>query len=88
MFTIQQLINWIDEHGVFDILWDVKKTHVQLVQRSNEIFKVLPKERLLSMELLQKFWSLTKSDYKTEVLKIINEASFHLDNDHIEYIFS
>ena len=88
VFTIQQLITWIDEHGVFDILWEAKKTHVQLVQRSNEIFKVLPKEKLLTQELLERFWSLTRSDYKTEVLKIINEAAFHLDADHIEYLFN
>ena len=31
VFTIQQLITWIDEHGVFDILWEAKKTHLQLV---------------------------------------------------------
>ena len=42
-FTLAQLVEWIHQHGVFDILWDAKKTHLQLVQRSNEIFKILPK---------------------------------------------
>lgn len=57
------------------------------MQRSNEIFKVLPKENLLSMELLEQFWMLSKSDYKSEVFKIINEAAFHLRQEHIEYLF-
>ena len=30
------------------------------------------------MELLEQFWSLSKSDYKSEVFKIINEAAYHL----------
>ena len=50
--TLEWLITWMNDHGVFDILWDTKKTHLQLVQRSNEIFKVLPKENLLTMDLL------------------------------------
>lgn len=87
IYTMQELINWMSEHGVFDILWDTKKTHLQLVQRSNEIFKALPKEKLLTMDLLKQFWSLSKSDYKSEVFKIINEAAFHLQQEHIEYLF-
>ena len=79
VFSMEELINWMSEHGVFDIIWDTKKTHLQLVQRSNEIFKILPRENLLTMELLRQFWSLTKSDYKSEVFKIINEAAYHLD---------
>ena len=87
-FTLEWLINWMSEHGVFEIIWDTKKTHLQLVQRSNEIFKVLPKENLLSMELLEQFWMLSKSDYKSEIFKIINEAAFHLKQEHIEYLFT
>ena len=41
VLTIENLIEWMSEHGVFDILWDTKKTHLQLVQRSGDIFKVL-----------------------------------------------
>ena len=87
MFTLEQLINWCKEHGVFDILWDSRSTHQQLVQRSNEIFKILPKEDLLSPELLQQFWNLTKSDYKSEVFKIINETALYLKQEHIEFLF-
>lgn len=87
VFTLEQLINWCKEHGVFDILWDPRTTHQQLVQRSNEIFKILPKEDLLSPELLQQFWNLTKSDYKSEVFKIINETALYLKQEHIEFLF-
>lgn len=52
VFTLEELINWCRDNGVFTILWDHRKTHQQLVQRSNEIFKILPKEDLLSPELL------------------------------------
>lgn len=87
VYSMTELITWMRDHEVFDILWDTKKTHLQLVQRSNEIFKALPKEDLLSMELLEQFWSLSKTDYKSEVFKIINEAAFHLKQNHIEYLF-
>ena len=30
------------------------------------------------MELLKQFWSLSKSDYKSEVFKILNDAAFYL----------
>ena len=28
VFTLAQLVEWIHQHGVFDILWDAKKTHL------------------------------------------------------------
>lgn len=28
VLTIENLIEWMSEHGVFDILWDTKKTHL------------------------------------------------------------
>ena len=31
---------------------------------------------------------LSKSDYKNEIFKIINEAAFHLKQEHIEYLFT
>ena len=40
------------------------------------------------MPLLQQFWTLSKSDYKSEVFKIINESSFHLAQEHIDYLFA
>ena len=88
VFTLEWLISWMSEHGVFDIIWDTKRTHLQLVQRSNEIFKILPKENLLSMALLEQFWTLSKSDYKSEVFKIINDTSFYLNQEHVEYLFN
>lgn len=43
---------------------------------------------MLSRELLQKFWALSKDDYKSEVFKIIGEAAIWLDDEHIEYLFN
>lgn len=42
---------------------------------------------MLPLELLQRFWSLTKSDYKSEVFKIINETARYLNQEHIDYLY-
>ena len=40
-------------------------------------------------DLLTLFWSLSSTHaYKAEIFKIINEASFHLKNKHIEFFFN
>ena len=36
---------------------------------------------------MEQFWSLTKSDYKLEIFKIINEYEYYLGQPQIEYIF-
>ena len=33
------------------------------------------------------FWSLAKSEYKFEIYKIINECSFYLKQEHIDFFF-
>jgi len=47
----------------------------------------LPRENLLTMPLLEQFWSLSKTDYKSEIFKIINEASYLLKQEHVDYLF-
>ena len=84
----QELIDWINANQVFSLIWDPKKTHIQLVQRSGEILRLLLKEKILTEELLKTFWNLTKSDYKQEIYKIIKDVDFLLDQSHIEYVFS
>lgn len=64
-------------HGVFDVLFDPKKTHLQLIQRCDEVLKLLLQEDLLSLELLKQFWALTKTDLRLEVFKIISDCSFY-----------
>jgi hypothetical protein len=59
-------------------LFDPKKTHLQLVQRTTDVLKLLLAENSLSQQLLEQFWSLTKADYKFEIYKIINEIAFYL----------
>ena len=49
---------------------------------------MLAQKNLLSMALLEQFWSLSKSDYKSEVFKIINDTALYLDQEHIEYLFT
>lgn len=35
------LVEWMEENDVFDTLFDPKKTHLQLVQRSEEVIRLL-----------------------------------------------
>ena len=49
---------------------------------------MLLKESLLSTALLEQFWNLTKSDYKLEIFKILNDCEYSLEQPQIEYIFS
>lgn len=63
---------------MFQSIWDSKRTHMQIVQRSAEIFKLLLKENKLDSKILNLFWSLTKTEYQSEVLKIISEVSIWL----------
>ena len=53
------LVKWMEENEVFDIIWNWRNTHLQLVQRSDTIFKELLRTKLLSKELLALFYSLT-----------------------------
>lgn len=86
-FTGALLIQWMSENGVFDILFDAKLTHLQIVQRSGDTLKLLLQEDALSEQLMDQFWSLTRAHYKFEVYKILNESSFYLKQQHIDFFF-
>merc|ERR1712166_1611830 len=75
-------------NDVFQQIWDYKRTHSQIVQRSDEIFKLLLKENQLDDDLLKLFWSLTKSDLQSEVVKIIQDCSFYLRPPQILYFIN
>lgn len=47
-FTSQFLIEWMMSNGVFSILFDPKKTHLQLVQRCSDIVKLLVQENMFT----------------------------------------
>ena len=87
-FTKEFLIDWMTTNEVFTTIWDSRKTHAQLIQRSGDIFKLLVKEDRLDEALLKLFWSLTKSDYQSEVFKIISEANFYLKQPQVEFLFA
>jgi hypothetical protein len=73
------LVEWMLKNDLFDILFDPKKTHLQLVQRCDEVLKLLLGEDMLTDDLLGKFWTLSRTDgFKSEVFKIINDCSYHL----------
>ena len=41
----------------------------------------------MSEELLSQFWNLTKSDYKLEIFKILNDCEYYLGQPQIEFLF-
>lgn len=71
------MAEWMQTHGVFEVLFDPRKTHLQLIQRCDEVLKLLLQEDMLTLDLLKQFWSLTKTDLRLEVFKIINDCSFY-----------
>mmetsp|Transcript_44056 Transcript_44056/g.42658 ORF Transcript_44056/g.42658 Transcript_44056/m.42658 type:complete len:268 (+) Transcript_44056:1508-2311(+) len=74
------------KNDVFSVLFDNKKTHLQIVQRAADILRLLLIEDKLTIELTEMFWNLSKSDYKPEVYKIVNEGAPLLKQEHIDYI--
>ncbi len=52
-FTAKSLIEWMETNGVFSLLFDAKKTHMQLVQRTANILKLLLSEDALSAQTLE-----------------------------------
>lgn len=60
-FEPEFLVQWMTEHNIFDIIWVARRTHAQLVERSNDIWRLLLKEKLLTEDHLQMFWDLTKA---------------------------
>ena len=86
-FTAAFLIEWIEKNGVYSILFDTKKTHLQLVQRTADILKLLLQEDKFTPQILDMFWSLSRAEYKFEIYKIVNEVSIWFKQEHIDYIF-
>ena len=35
---------------------------------------------------MAQFWDLTKSDYKVEVFKILNDVSYALEHSHLQFV--
>ena len=87
-WSVEKLIEWITENGLFSAIWDARQTHLQLIQRSDTLFSLLLKKNLLTNTIMEMFWNLTKSDYKKEVFKIITEAEYQLGQPHIEFLYA
>lgn len=86
-FSAEFLIEWMKEHQVFQNMWDPKKTHLQIVQRTDTIFLLLLKEDKFETDLLKLFWSLREDGYQAEVFKIISDNCFWLKEHHVAFIF-
>ena len=78
--TVTFLVDWITKNSVLDVILDPKRTHQQLVERSDEVYTFFLREKLATDEILLKWWNLQTS-YKREVLKIISDNSFYLEQE-------
>ena len=66
--TLDTLIGWMKENDVFNILWDSRKTHPELVKQSKDIFNILCKQNLMTTDLFETFWNLGNDPaFKSEV---------------------
>ena len=86
--THKQIAEWIVENKVLDIIWVSSKTHLQLVERSDKIYKLFLDEDCMSDELLLKLWELSKQSFKAEVYKIINDSTYQLRQQHKQFIYT
>lgn len=86
-FKSSDLVQWIKENKVLDLVLDPKKTHIQLVQRISDILRLLAYEDQLGEEELKMVWTLACSSYKNEVYKALNEISVHLKVEHAYFFF-
>jgi hypothetical protein len=74
--TGKAIIEWMIENEVLELIFDPVRTHEQVVQRCDEIIKVLLAENELNDHRLKLFWGLTKSDYRLDTYKIIADCSY------------
>ena len=84
--SVEFLVDWINKNGVLDVILDPKRTHQQLVERSEEVYMFLLREKQASDEILLKWWNLQTS-YKREVLKIISGNTYVLDLNQKQLFF-
>ena len=85
-FSSEFLIDWIVTNGLLEIIWDPRKTHLQLVQRSNDIFRLLAREKKLDENIAKKIMILVNyPEYKVEALKFITVNSYFLEPEQKEF---
>ena len=49
---------------------------------------MLMRSELLNETLIEQFWGLSRSEYKSEVFKIMTQSNYLMDQLHVEYLFS
>ena len=41
ILTVEFIVTWMIENDVFDTIWDARKTHQSIVERSDKIYTIL-----------------------------------------------
>lgn len=79
------MLEWLEKHKIIEMIFDPKNYHVQIIQRSKEILKILIVEDKLSKEQLDLFWRATEFDDETrrEIYNIIEETSTPMQSHHV-----
>lgn len=86
-FKVEDLLKWIKDNNVMDTLLDPRKTHLQLVQRLGDVIQLMAVEDQLSDDDLEKIMILSRSSYKSEVYKVINDIASSLKPNHQNFFY-
>ena len=93
--TPQQMIVYIEQHGVLQTALSLSTSHHELMKRSTDIFKLLATENALDTRHLDLIWhaltSAMRRDDETQLqtlYKLLDDLAWQLSSQHILYLFS
>ena len=92
--TPQQMIAYIEQHGVLQTALSLSTSHHELMKRSTDIFKLLATENSLDTRHLDLIWhaltSAMRRDDETQLqtlYKLLDDLAWQLSSQHILYLF-
>ena len=93
--TPQQMIVYLEQHGVLQTALSLSTSHHELMKRSIDIFKLLATENALDTRHLDLIWhaltSAMRRDDETQLqtlYKLLDDLAWQLSSQHILYLFS
>eukprot|EP00831_Metopus_contortus_P064478 TRINITY_DN57707_c0_g1_i3.p1 TRINITY_DN57707_c0_g1~~TRINITY_DN57707_c0_g1_i3.p1 ORF type:complete len:161 (-),score=45.24 TRINITY_DN57707_c0_g1_i3:99-581(-) len=85
-YSSQNIVDIILKEKILEEIFGDKK-HQQLVQRSSEILNLLFEMKLLSHEILDRVWELTKENQiRVDVINALIETSLPFQSEELEYL--
>ncbi len=85
---LKAVIDKLKHHKVLYQMFSKERAHQQLVERGEEVLKIMISQDALSSEDMELVWSATKQDETTqlELYKLFNELSSVLKINEINFI--